>query len=239
MALPPILLTRPIADAQESKEKLKTLGFEVIDAPVMTIKRIALSMPLPEADVLVLTSPHALDDILLGTLARTMQVYCVGARAATLCRQAGFTVAFTGATSSHLIAALRKARPHPNHILYISGRDVSSDITAALLPETMSITRIISYHAEAITSLSAHVKKTLRAQSPWIVFYSKRSVELFSDLIVSPSLNNTRKSVRCFCLSEAIAGRAMALGFSQCHYAKSPDEEALIAVLAASIKDMV
>lgn len=236
---PPLLLTRPIADAHESKKAFSALGFEVISAPVMEINREAAPEILPDADCLILTSPHALDTHLLKKLSKSMRVYCVGERAANLCRTEGFTVAFSGPTSSHLIAALRKANRVPKHILYLSGRDVSSDITAALLPASFEVTRIITYRADAVKALSANVKRIIKQQSPWVVFYSKRSVELFVEKMNTEALRRAQKSLSVFCLSASIADRARTLGFATCFNAEIPSEASLLALLAAHSKSMV
>lgn len=236
---PPLLLTRPIVDAHDSKKAISALGFEVVSAPVMEINREAAPEILPDADCLILTSPHALDTHLLKKLSKSVRVYCVGERAANLCKTEGFNVAFCGPTSSHLIAALRKATPAPKHILYLSGRDVSSDITAALLPASFEVTRIITYRADAVKALSANVKKIIKQKNPWIVFYSKRSVELFVEKMNTDALRRAQKSLSVFCLSASIADRAKMLGFVTCFHAEMPSEASLIALLAAHSKNMV
>jgi uroporphyrinogen-III synthase len=220
----PVLIVRPEAEAQQTAAHITAMGFTAIACPVTRIMPCDIS-PIDTSayDALLLTSPHALTESVLGQLPRSIAVYCVGARAAARATEQGFNVVHSAPDAASLGAFL-STRP-PLRALYLSAEDISQELPAT--------TRIITYRAEPLEALPEAALEALYA-APFVLLTSVRSTTLFITLLAAHGVRDALRGMHCLCISPAVAQAAQHAGAAHITTADASTEQALIAALRAS-----
>jgi uroporphyrinogen-III synthase len=173
-----VLVTRPQPLADETAAALRAAGHAALVAPLMETVAVAWTPPAARPDALLMTSPQA---ALLGGagLQRLADVplYAVGERTAAAARDAGLTVAHTGAQdgAAALAAAAADGR---RTLLHLAGEDrtdlpVPAGLTVAVA--TLYAARLAPLAADATASLAA-------GAVDWVLLFSTRSAAHFAAL---------------------------------------------------------
>src|SRR6186713_1573586 len=86
-----VLVTRPLPDGERTAATLRARGYDVMVAPLMTVKPVAADLPGNWAAVIITSANaiRALSQQQLATLTK-LPLYAVGARSAEVARDAGF-----------------------------------------------------------------------------------------------------------------------------------------------------
>ena len=117
-----LLLLRPEPGLSASAERARSLGLDVITAPLFGVEPVVWRLPTPaNYDALLLTSANAIrhggDG--LGQL-KHLPVHAVGSATAEAARKAGFTIASVGEAG---VAALLDTLPADLALLHLAGQD--------------------------------------------------------------------------------------------------------------------
>ena len=153
MTTPPVLLTRPLADARRFAA---ALGVPCVLAPLF---EVAFLRPAPEARALLLTSANAVAAWVEGGGARGLPAWCVGPRTAARARAAGLDVRGVAATAEAL-ARLVPADAPP--LLHARGAAVRGDLAGRLRARGLRVGEAVLYEARPLP-LSDEARALARA----------------------------------------------------------------------------
>lgn len=140
---PPLLLTRPEADARRFAALLP--GWPAVIAPILRIEPVAHdAQALAEAPGLVFTSAHAVPAAGVG---RGRPAICVGGHTGAAARAAGFAVTEGEGTATSLLPLIAAAsvpliHPHGRHLaraLPVPGMVVYDQLPQPLTPEAEAL----------------------------------------------------------------------------------------------------
>lgn len=210
-----LFILRPEPGASASVERARTMGLELIAAPLFRIVPVEWQAPDPNAfDGLLLTSANSprCAGTQLGRLG-ALPAHVVGEATAAAARRAGLAVASVGDSGvEQLLGSIGPGL----RLLHLCGEDRRS---VAGAPQR--ITPLVVYRAEALErpdGLDALGGQVAAVHSP-------RAAERLSEL-VPPAL---RATVRIAAISEAAAAAAGG-GWREVEVSQVPNDEALLAL---------
>lgn len=213
-----ILVVRPEPGAAATAARLRALGHEPIVLPLLATEPLDWHVPAQPPQAVIITSAAALRHA--GPAAAGLQhlpLWCVGAATAAAARTAGWRDVATGpGTFQALLDGLAATGPH--QLLHLAGEDR----TPVTPPAALTITTRIVYRAALlplpmlvpVDAIMLHSPRTARhVAAEWDRLGGRR--DLVSLFAISP-------------LALAAAGPGWRAG----HAAPSPDDAALLAMLA-------
>lgn len=222
-----ILLTRAAEQAEATAQRLRTMGYAPVIAPLVRI----VFAPPPEAalfdgvQAVLLTSQNGLR-ALAGSGAH-LPVLAVGDRTAEAALAVGYqNVRSAGGDAAALGALAREVlRPENGAVLHIHGRAVAHSPLAAL--GGFDTREAVLYHTEDADGFAPDVITTLQADG------------IAATLVYSPGAARRLAaampegvSLRAICISAAAADVLRGAGWKGAiHTAPSPDEAAMLALL--------
>lgn len=237
-----MLVTRPEPDAQATAERLAALDIASAIAPVMT--RQTLPANLPRADgfaAIAITSTNALralEDLDALAPFRDVTAFAVGDRTAQEARMLGFSrVEAAEGTLDSLVTLITLAQLS-GPVFYPAGRHLSGDLAQALAPQGLMVVTSPVYEMVAETALAPDILAGL-AEDRFgaVLLYSRRSAQIFADL-VGPWLSKQQKRhLPMLCLSENVASALIENHFSRILLADHPSEEAMMALALAFARE--
>ncbi len=237
-----MLVTRPEPDAQSTLLRLEALGITGLVAPLMT--RLTLDSSLPPQDgfaAMAVTSANALralDD--RGALEHYIHlpVFAVGDRTAWEARQMGCTdVVSADGTATELVNALVRARLD-GPVFYPAGKHMSHDLGKSLAPFGLMVVTTRVYDMVAVDALPEPVIRQLADGSiDATLLYSRRTAEIFVELLEGKLDHKERSASTMLCLSEAVAEPLISAHFNRIGLADHPSEEAMMALALAFTRE--
>lgn len=229
-----LLITRPELDARALGTRLNEAGFETLVSPLMEIVPTDAAPDIGNADALVFTSRNAVEALGLwldeGSPLFDKPVYLVGEKTAAAARKIGFDNCLVADGSVDDLITLISQHPHKGETwAYISGDPIKRELDAPLEALGITLTRHVVYEARAIDDLNKQAVDALsNGEIDAVVFYSPRSVTLFTTALEKAGLNSAVEDLRALCLSDAIGDEARAHGFDEIWVAHRPNTDALI-----------
>lgn len=231
------LLTRPQTDSDALAAQLAQHGKQSFIEPMLTIHpepfRVG-ALDIAAVQALLLTSKHSLIGADTLTPLLHLPVLAVGDSTARAARNAGFMhVTATGKHVRDMVAHIKKhLRPSAGSLLYFSGRDITTGLSAAL-PD-FRIQRILSYHAQAASALSPELITALTdARITRILFFSSRTARAFESCLNTAGLSHLRKSLHALCLSKAAAASLHAHEWNKISISVDPSPQSMLALALA------
>ncbi len=213
-----LLVVRPEPGAAATAAKLRALGHEPIVVPLLATEPLDWQPPASSPDAMIITSAAAVRHA--GPAAAALQhvpLFCVGEATAAAARSAGWRdVAVGPGTLQGLLDQLAAAGPH--NLLHLAGEDR----TAITLPAALTITTCTLYRARLLPLPMLVPVDGILLHSP----RTARHVAAEWD-----RLGGRRDLVRLFAISP-LALAAAGSGWRAGHAAPSPDDAALLAMLA-------
>lgn len=208
-----ILITRGVSDGEELTNELHALGFRVIHEPLTEIflkhtARMELEQALdPEPDAIIVTSRYGVRAIAALSDIRDIAILCAGEATAEVAMSMGFTrVCVAGHTVQELVDYVVDAYDIGSRFLYASAEHVRAELDEELGNFGMQVQRIVLYEATASTHLSDTLVEQLRRnQIDGITFLSRRSAEVFMQLLAKAGAMETAENLEAYCLSDVIA----------------------------------
>ena len=233
-----LVITRPQPEALALQQRLESLGFACLRQPLLEIRF------LQDANLAAAAHPQAI----LATSAngvralahqreyprRTAPLLAIGATTAHTAWAEGFAPVLraNGTAESLLALTNRHCRKSGAPLLHICGRHLSVDIAARLRAHGFAAHRLTLYEAVAATRLDADTLTALRGErAHGVLFYSKRTAQIWSDLLRAAGLEHACRAMTAYCLAPSAAEAAATLPFRAIHTAAHPHEDALLSLL--------
>jgi uroporphyrinogen-III synthase len=238
-----VLVTRPVADGEATARTLRARGFDVLLAPMLRFEPVAFREDRETRyGGVIVTSANALRAIaakLEGSPLLKLPLFAVGEHTADAARASGFAqVISAGSDATGLrerivegvkARALKKTSP----LLYLAGADLARDLASELGERGFTVVTQTTYRMAALAHLPDDVRKAFAAHEvEAVLHYSRRSARAFIEAVREAGVEISALSLPQYCLSAGIAGVLRDAGAMRVVVAASPDEGALLAVLA-------
>ena len=233
-----VLVTRPESDGERTAQKLRARGCDVLLAPVLQIELIVGNdFGAGPWDAVALTSAnaaHALKQHLRRKELVALPGLTVGRRTAEAARAVGFTDLSSAEGNEQALAQLIGGRyGGGKKILYLAGEDRVGDLAAAVAPKGIKVDIVVVYRAVAAQQLAPEVAAALKAGTVnGVTHFSRRSAAIYLDCARAAGVLDNALTPFHYCLSPAVAGPLIAAGARQVAVAKSPEENALLDLVA-------
>ena len=231
-----LLLTRPAAEGERSRQAFAAAGHEVLLAPVLAIEALPAPLDLTGIQALAVTSRQGAAALAQATPRRDLPVYAVGDATAERARAAGFAVVHSAGGDVHDLARRLAAGidPAAGGVLQAAGERVARDLGELLRPSGIRVVRTTLYRARALAALDRTAVAALQGgKLDGVVFFSPRSARVFARLAVRQGIDAACGRLLAVCLSPAVAVAAAGLAWREALVAARPDLASLLAALAA------
>jgi uroporphyrinogen-III synthase len=233
-----ILVTRPEDESEALCKKLSHIGLKPLSAPLMKITNIpniedSLKSSLKiKVQAIILTSSNAvryLSNIIDNI--KNLKTIAVGNKTAATAKQYGFTdvINVNGNALKLTDYIIENYEPKQGSILYLSAQEIAYDIEKRLSDVGFQIKRIAVYRAVKMDKFSDEIINNFNTKTIGsVLLFSKRTAEIFVNLIEKYNLKNTVNEVVAFVLSSNIASEVRKLDLKDIIVAPQPNEEALL-----------
>jgi len=233
----PILILRAEEDALRTAEKLRQCGFNSILSPVIKIYATHTKAPKAEYDALIASSAKAFETADEIDCFSHLTVHAVGAKTAMSARNKGFDPEIVAGNAEAILPLLLQKYHKPTHFLYLAGRDRQSFLEDGLQQAGHIITLHEVYKAEAAQRLTQEAENLLRGnQLSAALHYSKRSVEIFIQLVAKAQLSANLNNIDHFALSKDVAHPLELMQLSA-YVADKPNETQLLKLMVEKLQD--
>ena len=233
----PILILRAKEDALRTAEKLRQFGFISILSPVIKIYPTHAKAAIADYDALIASSAKAFetaDEIKSFT---HLPAHAVGAKTALSARNRGFEPEIVAGNAEAILPLLLQKYHKPTHFLYLAGRDRQPFLEDGLRQAGHIITLHEVYKAEAAQRMTQEAENLLRAnQLSAALHYSKRSVEIFIELITAAQLLANLSKIKHFTLSKDVAYPLERLQLEP-YVADKPNETQLLKLMSEKLQE--
>ena len=204
-----ILLTRPIEDSKEMILKFKSLDHKISHIPLISIKKLNYD----EVDFsiysgIIFTSSNAIKFLETKNINKKIICFCVGNITEITAKNFGFQNIFSASGNVNNLKEIiyKNFEASDGNLLYVSGENVSIDLSVELTKNNYKIKRLINYKSSKNKIFDDNLIKKLRQNIPDIVFiYSQLSAQSFLELIKNNNFQNDWKNTNLMCLSEKIS----------------------------------
>lgn len=231
-----VLVTRPQPDAALTAAKLEAAGYQPVCLPVSETVATGISLPKGDFDAVAVTSANALRHIEpnLLKLYRHLQVYAVGEKTASVAKECGFEAIYAGdGWGLHLGRHVAAAMPAGCHVLYLTGKIRRPDFEAQLSAADIQLTVAETYDTRPVAYSDAELSRISDAgHSDVILLYSAVAAKQFVALNEQAQGAFIRSAKYIFCLSQRIAAELPADCSARVQISETPDEDALLHLLA-------
>lgn len=231
-------MTRPEPDGARSAERLAALGHGVMTAPMMTLAFTADAVvPTAGVQAIAATSANGVRALRANSHwpdLKEIALFTVGDATARAAAEAGFSAIFSAKGRVGELAELIQARlaPADGAILYAAGADRTGDLEGRLARAGFECRLQVVYRAEAVARLDATTAAAILAGTlEGVLFYSKRTAELFMAAAGRTGCGAAALRLRVFCLSESVGEACRAAGFAAVVVAERPEEDHLFAAI--------
>jgi len=233
-----ILVTRPEPDGERTAQNLRTRGCEVVLAPVLRIRHLEeADLGAGPWDAVAMTSAnaaHALARHSRRLEVTRLPVMTVGRRTAEAARILGFIEMASANGNEQALAHLIGAHMvRGNKILYLAGEDRAGDLATAVAPHGVRVETVVVYRAIAAVRLPEPAAAAVRAgEVNGVLHFSRRSAVIYLDCARAAGVLDSALKPFHYCLSNAVAEPLVAAGASRVMVAQSPEENALLDLVA-------
>ena len=232
-----VLITRPVEDAEPLASRLRGLGIASLIEPLMSIRVLpGAAFDLRGVQAILATSANGVRAFVRRASRRDIPLFAVGDATATAARDAGFThVDSAGGDVIALAGRVRKRLdPSAGPLLHVAGSVVARDLSRLLQDAGFACRRAVLYEARPAKSLSPATVRAIRAgELGGVLFFSPRTAEVFVRLARKAQLMRACRRLAVFALSPAVAAKAAPISWRDCRVAATPNQDALLALLAA------
>lgn len=217
-----ILITRPIDEATALAKEITDLGHHPVIAPLLEIE-LFQSIDFKDFgkyEAIIISSKNTLKAI--SNADKKLKLFIVGEQSTEFAKSLGF-INTTYAGSN--ITELKKYIDPCNNLLYLSGIDISDDLSSL----GNKITRLEVYQAKAIKSASNDFLSFIKLNHLKLcVFFSKRTAQIFLNLIKKYKLESYCDKMISLSLSDAIDNNLKGLNLHSCYVSKDTTLKSII-----------
>ena len=232
------LITRPIEDAKPLADLLAARGVECSVEPLLEIvPREDAEIDLDGVQALLFTSTNGVRAFAAKSSRRDLKVLTVGEASAAAARDAGFTAVIAASGDVETLAELAIARldPKAGPLFHGAASALAGDLQGRLEAAGFTLRRAVLYDAKPAATFSPETRMNLALGGiDMVLLFSPRTARTFVELwraAESPSL----AKATALCLSPAVAREIAELGWQHTETATSPDQPAMLALVAAEI----
>jgi len=230
-----ILLTRPLDDSIRIAEQLSARGHTALVAPLMEIRfREGPEILLDGIQAVLATSANGVRALARRSARRDVPILAVGPQTAAEAQALGFTdVRDAQGDAAALALAVEKwAEPEKGALLHVAGREASAQLARKLTDRDFEVRTAVLYDAVPAAALPAEIVQALSDGSlDAAMFFSPRSARIFAERVEEAGLAQRCARLSAYCISQAAADRLVPLTFAALRVAKTPNQEALLALL--------
>lgn len=224
-----VWITRAMPGARATAERVASLGFRPILAPLIEIRPTGEgALDLAGAAALAFTSANGVRAFCARSDVRDLPVFTVGAATARSARSAGFETVTSAEGDVTALVAFIQAVPSPaGLIVHVGATEPAGDLVGALTAMGIPARRIDVYDSVE-AALAPEVLAGLTA-ADIILAHSPRAAAALARVLLSAP--DHRAAV--LCLSAAVAAPLEAVALEELAVAAAPTEDALMDLLAA------
>jgi uroporphyrinogen-III synthase len=233
-----VLVTRPEPDGERTAQKLRARGCDVLLAPVLRIRHLEeADLGAGPWDAVAMTSAnaaHAIERHSRRLDLTRLPTLTVGRRTAEAARTVGFTnIASAHGNEQALAQLIGDRMPRGKKILYLVGEDRAGDLAIAVAPHGVRVETVVVYRAVAAERLPDATSAALRAgEVKGVLHFSRRSAVIYLDCAKAAGVLDSALRPFHYCLSQVVAEPLVAAGASRVMIAQSPEENALLELVA-------
>ncbi|MCJ2045663.1 uroporphyrinogen-III synthase [Methylobacterium sp. J-078] len=232
-----IWVARPEPGASRTAHRLRDLGHRPLVAPVLAVAETGARLPAGRFAGLILTSTNAVAALSPDERARFRDVpaFAVGARTAAAVRAAGLgDVRIAGGDARSLAALVAASLPRGSALLHAAGAERKAEPAATLAAAGFTLSVRELYATRIAPRLPDALLDALGARAlDAVLHYSRRSAAAAHDLAGTHGLGGAFRALTHYCLSADVAVPLVAAGVAVHFVPERPDEEMLLAGLAA------
>jgi uroporphyrinogen-III synthase len=234
-----VLLTRALDESNRTAARLACEGHDAVLSPVLDMVPTGAIWPAGVIDGVIATSVRAFEllsvalDWPLPEARRLLPLLLVGERTREGARERGFDgPPLIGPDAKTLARAIAARFASACRFVYLAGRDRKPDLEDSLVEVGYVIEPIQVYAAQPAESLSeAALALARKGEIGAVLHYSRRSTDVFLGLARSAGLDLSR--IDHVCISHDAAAPLLAAGIHEVLIAKTPDEQAMFAIINA------
>tara|TARA_A100000171_G_C2120134_1_gene140282 strand:- start:647 stop:1402 length:756 start_codon:yes stop_codon:yes gene_type:complete len=236
-----VLLTRPVDESLVLQKKLEDRGIQSLINPLLEIVTFSpedLETSLdgfPEITGFILTSRHGLLALKYFSPDKTLPVFVVGDATRKACLEAGFRKVYVAQNSAESLSEILKSHAfsEKDFIVYLSGKDITKDLSLSLEERGIKSKRLVSYVAEPAAVLAPGVLQALVERNLTdVIFFSARTAQIFVTLIRKYHLETAMSVLRAHGVSEIVLENLKDLNWFSMELV-SPSSDDLIQKLCA------
>jgi uroporphyrinogen-III synthase len=234
-----VLLTRALDESNRTAARLAREGHDTVLSPVFDMVPTGAIWPAGVIDGVIATSARAFEllsatpDWPLPEARHLLPLLLVGERTREAARERGFDgPPLIGPDAKTLAREIATRFATPCRFVYLAGRDRKPDLEDSLAEIGHAIEPIQVYAAQPAESLSeAALALARKGEIDVVSHYSRRSTDVFLGLARSAGLDLSR--INHVCISHDAAAPLLAAGIHEVLIAKTPDEQAMFAIINA------
>ena len=226
-----MLITRPDPGAGETAERVRQLGFEPVQAPMLRVKVLPLPMASGFQAILV-TSGNAIEGIF--EIDRSTRLLTVGDATADRARAAGFIdVTSAGGDAADLAALVsRTLAPSAGALLLACGQGHGQKLATDLRHRGFRVLRRVVYAAEPVSDLPEAAVGAMRAgKLRSALFFSAETARQFVSVACRHNLQETVRDVTALAISGPAGVALSVLPWGDVLIAARPNQDELLALL--------
>jgi uroporphyrinogen-III synthase len=228
-----ILITRPEPGASQTAERLATLGYTPIVAPVLAIMPVAALLRLPShISATLVTSRNAVPACPPSCFDRP--VFAVGSATASCAAAAGFRNVIDADGDAEVLAVLvaDTLSPENGSLFLPTGLGQGTALAANLRKRGFRVIRRVAYQAVSVTALPPEAVSDLqRGQLTAAMFFSTETARHFVRLVLEAGLGESVTDVEALSISERPAMELKRLPWRRISVATKPNQNAMLALL--------
>jgi uroporphyrinogen-III synthase len=226
-----VAITRPIADAELFAKALHKTGVEPVLEPLMSIDNIeGPSLDLSRYQALLITSANGARALKGRTSERNIRVFAVGDASTQAAIEAGFQNVESAGGDVETLAQLiiNRLSGGDGPLLHVAGTRVAGDLSGVLSRTGFDVRREVLYRASFISSFSSQFVQELEVGNiDGVTLFSPRTASAFVELAKKSNVTNLN-SVTAYCLSQAVAEKALDISWKNIIVAETPDQASLL-----------
>lgn len=228
------VLTRPIEDSKRIKQSLENQGYKVIVNPLLEIKYKTNIFNPDKYEVLIFTSRHSIRCLGEKNIFPKNKIICA-------CGKSTFLEAKKFGTENTYILYSNVSELEENFaningikekkVLYLRGREITSDIASIFKDHGINIDDEIVYEANEINEFNNEFINELdRGQLLAILFYSIRTAQVFLQSMEKYNLSNKTSIIIAYCISKNVADFLTEFGI-ETRYALDTSDDAILQLI--------
>lgn len=227
-----ILLTRPIEHSEPLAEKLVRQNHAPLLSPLLKVEFLEIpELEYSNCQAFIFTSSAGVRAFQKKQLDYLhIPAISVGDKTKKATIKAGFkTTISTAGDQETLIRFIEcHLEPQKGKIIHFSGHHKTGNLIESLEKFGFSIQQVICYQAGAIDQFSTDVRTAISAEKIDVIpFYSRRTAEIFVDLIKKANIEQKLLKITALCLSPAISSVLQEEKWKEILVAKEPNEASL------------